>query len=105
MATSTVQHIKLMIAQTTGLSKDALHIYAGLLAFLLCALLLAKPLRSPAPWLAALGIAILGEVLDCADDLHYLGYWQWQASLHDIINTAFWPTAIYLLARFKRLNI
>lgn len=100
METSAVQSIKLVIIAATGLSKDALHIYVGLAAFLTSAAVLGKPLRSIVPWLVVVAIAIAGEVVDMRDDVASLGYWRWSASLHDILNTLFWPTVLMLLAKF-----
>jgi len=100
METSAVQSIKLAIVAATGLSKDALHIYVGLAVFLATAAVLRKPLRSVVPWLAVVAAAVAGEMLDMRDDLASLGYWRWSASLHDILNTLFWPTVFFLLARF-----
>lgn len=95
----TVQSLKDAAVDALGLSRDALHIYVGLLVFLGVALLLRKPLRSWTPWLAAVGVAALGEVVDARDD----GRWQAGGSLHDFLNTVAWPTILLLLARFTRL--
>jgi len=100
METSVVQSIKLAIIAVTGLSKDALHIYVGLAVFLATAVVLRKPLRSIVPWLAVVAVAVAGELLDMRDDVASLGYWRWGASLHDVLNTIFWPTVLFLLARF-----
>lgn len=100
METSAVQSIKLAIVAAAALSKDALHIYVGLAAFLLAVAVLRKPLRSIVPWLVVVGIAVAGELFDMHDDIATLGHWRWGASLHDVINTIFWPTTLLLLARF-----
>jgi hypothetical protein len=100
METSAVQSVKLAIVAAVGLSKDALHIYVGLTIFLVAAAVLHKPLRSAVPWLVVVAIAIAGEVLDMGDDIASLGHWRWGASLHDVLNTLFWPTVLSLLARF-----
>lgn len=100
METSTVQLAKLIIIQASGLSKDALHVYVGLAVFLVAAALLRKPLRSIVPWLLVLIVASMGELLDMRDDIVSFGYWRWGASLHDVLNTLFWPTVLFLLARF-----
>lgn len=103
MEVSTVQAIKLAIVAATGMDKDALHIYVGLAVFFTVAVFLRKPLRAPWPWLAVVVVAVAGELLDRRDDMASVGYWRWQASLHDIINTQFWPAVITLLARFSGL--
>jgi cell shape-determining protein MreD len=100
METSAIQSIKLAIVAATGLSKDALHIYVGLAVFLAAAIVLRKPLRSNVPWFVVVSVVITGEVLDMRDDISSLGYWRWGASLHDILNTLFWPSIFLLLAKF-----
>ncbi len=94
-----VQSIKLAIVATTGLSKDALHIYIGMAVLFATAAILRKPLRSHAPWLVVLFIALLGELIDIIDEIIHIGYWDWAISAHDIANTLFWPTVIYLFVR------
>jgi hypothetical protein len=103
MQTSPVETLKLAIVAVTGLSKDTLHVYVGLATFVLAALLLRKPARSIVPWLFVLAIAILGEIVDMHEDLRILAYWRWLDSLHDIVNTLFWPTVLLLLARFSKI--
>jgi len=101
METSTAQTIKLAIVQATGLSKDALHIYVGLAVMFTAAVVLHKPLRSIVPWLVVLAVAVAGEMIDMHDDITSLGYWRWGASLHDVLNTLFWPSVLLFLARFS----
>ena len=101
MATSAVQSIKLAVVSATGLSKDALHIYVGLAVFLVIALLSRKGLASWRAWVAVLVVAVCGELLDMRDDLVGAGHWRWRASLHDVINTCFWPTILLVLARWR----
>ena len=100
METSTVQLAKLIIIQASGLSQDALHVYVGLAVFLVAAALLRRPLRSIVPLLLVVIVASVGELLDMRDDIVSFGYWRWGASLHDVLNTLFWPTVLFLLARF-----
>lgn len=96
MDTSTTQTIKLAIVSATGLSKDALHIYVGMAVYLTL-MLFVRRFRPWIAWLAVLLIACAGEWIDGRDDIASLGYWRWQASVHDIINTLFWPTVLTLL--------
>ncbi|MFT3776690.1 MAG: hypothetical protein QM772_00190 [Ottowia sp.] len=104
METSAVQSLKLAIVSDTGLSKDALHVYAGLAVLLLTAVALRKPLRSAIPWLAAAAVAAAAEGLDMRDDMASLGYRRWAASLHDVLNTLFWPTVLLVMARLGALQ-
>lgn len=97
---SAVQAIKLAIVSTSGLSRDALHIYVGMAMFLAVAVS-TRRVRPYFAWLSVLALACLGECLDWRDDLADLGYWQWRDSLHDVLNTLFWPTVIMLMWRLK----
>jgi hypothetical protein len=99
METSAVQAIKLSIVAATGLSKDTLHVYVGLAVFLVMAAANKRSIASWIPWLAVLVVALLGEAVDMRDDLMSVGHWRWAASLHDVLNTVFWPTVFLLLAR------
>lgn len=101
MQTSGIQTVKNLVSEVLNLSKDALHIYVGLGVFLIMAALLNKSPRSLVPWIGALIAAIIGEMVDGYDDLVLYGRWRWPASLHDVINTLFWPTVLVLLARFN----
>lgn len=103
MESSVVQSAKAAIIEFTGLGKDALHIHVGLAAFFLAAAILRKPLHSPVPWLVAVGVACLGEAVDLFDDYRLGSPAHLAANLHDILNTAAWPTILFLLARFTRL--
>ncbi|MCS4285302.1 hypothetical protein M2396_003603 [Pseudomonas sp. BIGb0278] len=93
---STAQSIKLAIVAATGLSKDALHIYVGM-AIYLTLIVGIRRLRPYLGWLAVLIIACAGEWIDRRDDIGSFGYWRWQASAHDLLNTLFWPTVLTLL--------
>ena len=102
-ATSFVQSLKLSVVGFTGLSKDALHVYAGLAGCLLAAALFRRSITTLRPWLAVLVVALCVEAFDAFDDWVDLGRWRYMASLHDVLNTMFWPTVLALLARFTRL--
>jgi hypothetical protein len=103
MHSSTFQSLKLAVVSATGLSKDALHVYVGLVVFLATVTVFRRPLKSLWPWLAVLVVAVIGELLDARDDWRSLGHWRVMASLHDVVNTLVWPTVLSLLARMKWL--
>lgn len=95
MDTSLFQTIKLIIASATGLSKDALHIYVGLAVYLgLVVFIRRYPFYIG--WAVVLGLACAGEWLDAGNDIATFGYWRWEASVHDVSNTLFWPTVLTL---------
>jgi hypothetical protein len=100
---SPLQEAKLAIMAATGLGKDALHIYIGLLVMLSVAALFRLPLRDWRPLAAVLAVALAGEIWDLLDTRA-----QGRASLlarnwHDVWNTLFWPAVLFLLARRTRL--
>lgn len=103
METSTFQSIKLSLVSASGLSKDALHIYIGMGVFVLSAVLFRKSIGSWLPIGFVLLAAILGEALDLRDNLGSLGAWRWKASVHDLINTSFWPVVLFGLSRFTKI--
>jgi hypothetical protein len=100
---SLVLALKLDVDGFTGLSKDALHIYVGIGVWLLAAALFRRSITTLRPWLVVLIVACGIEAFDAFDDWVQLGHWRWRASLHDVINTMFWPTLLALLARYTRL--
>jgi hypothetical protein len=103
MAMSTFQSFKHEIVTAAALSKDALHIYVGLGVFLVASMFAKKGMRSMVPLIAVLIVAVAGELLDVRDELHRAGRWKFWASVHDFVNTAFWPLMLWLLARYTRV--
>ncbi|MFW2061830.1 hypothetical protein [Acinetobacter ursingii] len=63
-----------------------------------------RQLKSIWALFAVVLIAISAELLDARDDLINYGYWRFDASLHDILNTIFWPLVLRLIAKFKLLK-
>jgi hypothetical protein len=102
MAMSTFQGFKHELVHFAELSKDALHIYVGLAVFLVGAAIARKGLRSGLALLAVLVVAIAGEVLDLRDEIRDHERLKIWASLHDLLNTCFWPLVLWLLARYTR---
>lgn len=86
---------KQYLSTLTGASEDLLHVHAGLLIFVLAALILRKKMRSPVPLALVVFFATLNEVVDWysgtpqAPFEHYI----------DFANTVFWPAVLFLLAR------
>jgi hypothetical protein len=100
---SPFQHAKLALVAFAGLPKDALHIYVGLTVFLGAAALLRRPLSSLLPLAAVLLAALAGELWDVIDTWNAHRDVAWWRNWHDIWNTLFWPTALFLLARYTKL--
>ncbi len=103
MAMSTFQSFKHELVQFAELSKDALHIYVGLTVFLISAALARKGLRSFMALVLVLVVAVIGEILDLRDELRAHERIKWWASLHDLLNTCFWPLVLWVLARYTRI--
>lgn len=104
---------KIGVMNATGLEKDALHIYVGISVYLLSLILLRSMLknyniRSFIALLMVTGIALLGEYLDNRQfitglDISGIGRAELKASIHDIINTCFWPYVLYALTKWTKI--
>ena len=99
MGTSSYQLFKLHFLSIVPLAKDAVHIYVGVLALLVATALLRLPVRSYRALLPGLVLSLLMEALDLRDDLSWLGYLRWDASLKDVVNTNVLPLLIVVLSR------
>lgn len=103
MYDSVFQDIKNHVVSLTGLERDALHIYVGIGVFLVTSLVF-RTVRYR--WLVALLLvviaAVMGEVLDRRDQLIVDHFWYWQGSVHDVINTCFWPMVLFALLTWTR---
>ena len=97
------QDAKLVLVQATDLSKDALHVYVGLGVMLLVAILLRRPLRDWRPLAAVALVAVAGEIWDVIDRLSHGGTPRWSLNWKDVWNTMFWPTVLFLMARFTNV--
>lgn len=107
METSAYQSWKLLVLDAVSLSKDAIHLHIGLLVFFLAVVLWRRRRFDFLALLPVLFVAGAMEMLDLCDDLESLGYMRWSASLHDLINTTFWPTLIVISANWlgRRGNV
>jgi cell shape-determining protein MreD len=100
---SPLQDAKLVLMGWTGLAKDALHVYVGLTVLLLAAALLNRPIRDWRPLAIVALVALAGEIWDLVETMLLGRSPRWRGNWKDIWNTLFWPTALFLLARFTRL--
>lgn len=102
------QQFKIQVMNITGLERDALHIYVGIGVFIL-SLLLTRPFikryvtRLNIALLMSILFALAGEYLDLR--IHYPNITgdDLRASIHDIINTSFWPVILYIVNRWTSL--
>lgn len=90
--------MKQELGQSLGLSDDLLHLHVGLAIlaiFVITALLLQRRMRSPWPLAAVAAFALANEIVDNAEPVA----WSATRSALDVLNTMFWPTVQFLLAR------
>ena len=96
--------MKIHVLNAVELSRDAIHIYVGMTVLLLFVIIFQKGRFSFVSLVPVFLIAIIMEVFDLYDDSRTFGYLRWDASLHDVINTVFWPAILVFLARFNFLR-
>ncbi len=83
----------------TGLSRDALHIYAAVVIQLLSAVVARRSLMHPLPWFCVLLFALLNESIDIFSDAVAEG-WEFRAARHDLWNTMLMPSLLLLTVRY-----
>jgi hypothetical protein len=88
------------IADATGLSRDALHVYVGLSVFLLTAIVAKCSMANWRPLAAVALASISGELWDVATLMTNGGPPSLDESWKDFWNTLFWPTILFALGRF-----
>ena len=83
------------LAELLGASEALLHVHVGLLIFVLAALVTRRHMASPWPLAVVFALALINELID------YLGPTPsaYLSSVGDVINTVFWPTVLFLIAR------
>ncbi|WP_238069999.1 hypothetical protein [Psychrobacter sp. Ps1] len=101
------------VVETTGLAKDALHIYVGVGVYLLCLVVLrpiikSQGIRSFIALIVVTCIALLGEYLDNRDTIESLGLTglsreQITASIRDLINTCMLSYVLFTLNKWTTI--
>jgi cell shape-determining protein MreD len=94
---------KLFLVDATDLSKDALHVYVGLAIMLLVAILFRRSLADWRPLAAVALAAVAGEIWDLVDTIMDGRSPRFSLNWKDVWNTLFWPSLLFLLARFTRV--
>ena len=104
---------KINIIETTGLAKDALHIYIGVGVYLLCLIVLRpilkkQGIRSFFALVVVISIALLGEYFDnrhiiAPKSIFALESVDIKASIHDLINTCLLPLVLYMLTMWTTI--
>jgi hypothetical protein len=100
---SLFQSAKIMLGELTNLGKDALHIYVGMGVMLLVAIAFKKSLGDWRPIAAVALASVAGEVWDVIDTYSGGRLPRFDANWKDIWNTMFWPTMLFVLARFTKV--
>jgi hypothetical protein len=93
------QTAKLLAMEVTDLGKDALHVHVGLIVFLATAVLLKRSFADWRPIGMVLLASVAGELWDLVSAFA-LNKAVWAESFKDVLNTMFWPAALFGLARF-----
>lgn len=99
---STYQNAKAAIITILELSHDAIHVHLGLIVFFAAVVLWKKGSIEARCLIPVVIAASLMEAFDLGDDYTYLHYFRQTAlesSIHDLLNTLFWPVVIVILAR------
>ncbi len=95
--------LKEILVELSGVSKDALHVHIGLIAFFGSAFLLKRSAASILPLLVVLGLELGNEFLDLFIMRNRPpGLAQWGESLRDLFNTMLWPTILMFGARARQ---
>ena len=93
--------MKIHVLNAVDLSRDAIHIYVGITVLLLFVIIFQKGRFSVVSLIPVFVVAIIMEIFDLYDDSRTFGYVRWDASLHDVVNTVFWPVILVFVAKFK----
>lgn len=104
---SEYQNLKLVILSILEISKDAIHLHIGLIVFFAAVVLWRKGSFDARCLIPVAIVASLMELLDLRDEYTFKGYIRMEAftaSVHDLINTTFWPIVIVVLARVGNLK-
>ena len=104
---SEYQNAKLIILSILEISKDAIHIHIGLIVFFAAVVLWRKGAIDACCLVPVVIVASLMEMLDLRDDYMSVDRIRMvavTASIHDLLNTLFWPVIIVVLAWMRKLN-
>jgi hypothetical protein len=86
------------IGDGTGMADSLLHVHAGMAVLILTRILTRRSLATPIPLLMVVAAEAANEILD---RLNY-GSWRWGDTASDVVNTLFWPTALFVGLRLGR---
>ena len=95
--------LKILIESYTGLEKDALHIHAALLLYIIAMVAFRKSRRSRFPWLFVLAVELFNEILDLRQQYALGESLNWSGAAKDLWNTMLWPTVLLFIGRYTDL--
>ena len=104
---SEYQEAKIIIVSILELSKDSIHMHVGLIVFFLAVIFWKKGSIEARCLIPVVIVASLMEILDLRYDYISIGHFRLKAitaSIHDLINTTFWPVVIVALAWMGKLQ-
>lgn len=93
--------VKLLLEHATGISMDALHVLAGVLAQLLFAALFRSSFRNWRPWIFVFALVLLNEASDLWVERWPKPAMQLGEGLKDIALTMLLPTLLMLSTRYR----
>lgn len=91
--------IKQAMSDATGATEDLLHVHFGLLIFIVVAVVFRRRLHSAWPVTIVWAFALANEAVD-----YFAEGWVLVPSVLDVVNTVFWPTVLFLVARRRRVS-
>lgn len=99
---------KILVIETTGLAKDALHIYVGVSVYLACLIIFSvifkkQSTRQLLALIITTCVALAGEGLDIRYNIAAQTNLKIGASLHDLVNTCLLPYVLYALNRWTNI--
>lgn len=98
-----VETTRTVAADIAGLGREALRVHIGLAVMILAALLLKRPVGDWRP-LAAVALAALAAPLwAIVDQLSHGRTPRWTGEWAAIATMLFWPTILFVLARFTKV--
>jgi hypothetical protein len=92
---------KLFVEHAIAINHDALHVIIGVLAWMLIAAVLRRPLSSPFPWLWLLALILWNETVDLWTEQWPDAGMQYGEGAKDVLLTMFLPTVMMIVVRLR----
>lgn len=92
---------KLFVEHTISISHDTLHVFIGLIIWLLLAMIMRRPVTSWRPWLWTFAIILWNETVDLWTEVWPDPGQQYGEGLKDLALTMFVPTLLLVAARLR----